>query len=334
MLTPEHDPPYMRPALSKEFLRGETDDVALDGDGRGIELHLGKAATALDPGAHTVTADDETFPYDACVVATGAEPSRLPVPGAEHALTLRSLASARHLRDRAAKARSATVIGSGFVGCEVAASLAIRGLRVTLRSDEPVPQLARLGEEVGGRIAAWLEELGVTLRLGEAVESIDEPADDEIVVMGAGVRPRSGLADGLATAHGRIVTDTHMRTSATDVYAAGDVAFAANAAAGRRLAVEHWGEALNQGEAAGRNAAGEAVEWATAPGFWSAIGSRTLKHVAWGDGFDDARFIPHPGGAFTVWYGTDGTTVGVLTHERDEDYERGRELVETGAPLP
>jgi 3-phenylpropionate/trans-cinnamate dioxygenase ferredoxin reductase component len=112
-----------------------------------------------------------------------------------------------------------------------------------------------------------------------------------------------------------------------------DVSFAHNASAGRRLAVEHWGEALNMGEIAGRNAAGDDVAWDVAPGFWSTIGEHTLKHAAWGDGFDEARLVDH-GAAFTVWYGRAGITVGVLTHERDEDYERGRELVETGAPLP
>jgi NADPH-dependent 2,4-dienoyl-CoA reductase/sulfur reductase-like enzyme len=125
-----------------------------------------------------------------------------------------------------------------------------------------------------------------------------------------------------------------MRTSADGVYAAGDVALARNAAAGRRLPVEHWGEALNQGEAAGAQAAGAGAVWDTAPGFWSTIGTRTLKHVAWGDGFDEARLVDHPGGAWTVWYGTDGVAAGVLCHERDEDYEHGRELIEQGRPLP
>jgi len=85
---------------------------------------------------------------------------------------------------------------------------------------------------------------------------------------------------------------------------------------------------------AGRALAGGDAEWRTAPGFWSTIGRHTLKHVAWGDGFDTARFVEHGDGAFTVWYGAGGVVVGVLAHDRDEDYERGRELVEAGAPLP
>jgi NADPH-dependent 2,4-dienoyl-CoA reductase/sulfur reductase-like enzyme len=202
-----------------------------------------------------------------------------------------------------------------------------------------------LGEDAGRRIREWLEALGVTLLLGAAVESIDDhsvtiPGHEaqaaELLLMAAGVKPCGGLAEsaGLDTSDGRIVVDAHMRTSDEHVYAAGDVAFAHNAAAGRHLAVEHWGEALNMGEVAGRAIAGEDATWDVAPGFWSTIGEHTLKYVAWGDGFDDARLVEHGNGAFTVWYGMEGAVVGVLTHERDEDYEHGRELIEAKAPLP
>jgi 3-phenylpropionate/trans-cinnamate dioxygenase ferredoxin reductase component len=153
--------------------------------------------------------------------------------------------------------------------------------------------------------------------------------------MAAGVQPSAGLASdaGLEIENDRVKTDARMRTSDEHVYAAGDVAFAYNTAAQRHLAVEHWGEALNMGEVAGRAIAGEDAQWDVAPGFWSTIGEHTLKYVAWGDGYDDARLVDHGAGAFTVWYGKDGTTVGVLTHECDEDYEHGRELIEAKAPL-
>jgi NADPH-dependent 2,4-dienoyl-CoA reductase/sulfur reductase-like enzyme len=185
---------------------------------------------------------------------------------------------------------------------------------VTLVTDEDIPHQARLGEAAGRRISAWLEALGVTLRMGtEATEG---------TLMAVGIESE------------RIAVDAGMRTSRENVYAVGDLVRAHNASAGRALAVEHWGEALNMGEIAGRNAAGEDRVWDVAPGFWSMIGTRTLKHTAWGDGFDEARLVEHADGAFTVWYGREGVTVGVLTHERDEDYERGRTLVETGGPLP
>ncbi len=118
------------------------------------------------------------------------------------------------------------------------------------------------------------------------------------------------------------------------MFAAGDIALAENGTAGRRLPVEHWGEALTQGEVAGRALAGEDARWEQAPGFWSTIGERTLKYVAWGDGHDEVRLDRGDDGSFTAWYGQDGVTVGVLTHERDDDYERGRTLVEGGEALP
>ncbi len=95
--------------------------------------------------------------------------------------------------------------------------------------------------------------------------------------------------------------------------------------------VEHWGEALRMGEVAGTTAAGGEDSWSQAPGFWSEIGTHTLKYSAWGDGHDSTRFVDHEDGGFTVWYGRAGTTVGVLTHEADDDYERGQRLVEQGA---
>jgi NADPH-dependent 2,4-dienoyl-CoA reductase/sulfur reductase-like enzyme len=120
-----------------------------------------------------------------------------------------------------------------------------------------------------------------------------------------------------------------MRTQAPGVLAAGDVAHAHNPIAERRLAVEHWGEADAMGEVAGTVAAGREAAWATAPGFWSTIGGRTLKFVAWGDGYDEARLVEEGDGAFAVWYGRDGELVGVLAHNIDAAYERGRELIET-----
>jgi NADPH-dependent 2,4-dienoyl-CoA reductase/sulfur reductase-like enzyme len=107
-----------------------------------------------------------------------------------------------------------------------------------------------------------------------------------------------------------------------------------NDTAGRPLRVEHWGDALAQGELAGRSAAGEAVRWDQVPGFWSTIGDHTLKYSAWGDGYDATRLRRRPDGGFTAWYGRDGRTVGVLAHEADEDYERGRRLIAEGAPWP
>lgn len=343
--------PYNRPPLSKDFLRGESgeDELPLAEAGeyaeRGIELRLGRTVTTLDAADRSVVLDDgERLTYRACVLATGSAPTPLPVPGADEARPayLRSLDDARSLREAAAGARSAVVVGSGFIGCEAAASLARRGLRVTMVSVEALPQESRLGKAVGERIAGWLGAEGVELIGGAEVTGLARgevqladrpPVHGELVLVAAGVTPSGGLAEaaGARVEDGRIVVDEGMRTSLPDLYAAGDIAFARNGAAGRHLRVEHWGEALAMGEIAGANAAGGVRSWAQAPGFWSTIGEHTLKYSAWGDGHDDARFVDHGDGAFTVWYTSGGVVVGVATHEADDDYERGADLVERGA---
>jgi NADPH-dependent 2,4-dienoyl-CoA reductase/sulfur reductase-like enzyme len=215
----------------------------------------------------------------------------------------------------------------------------MRGLEVTIVSSERLPQAARLGVDAGERIAAWLREAGVRLLLGVEVEAIEEgrrvrvrgrgelPAD--IVLVATGVAPNGELAAqiGVQLHDGAVPVDSSMRSANPFLSAAGDVAWAENRRAGRRLRVEHWGDALAQGEVAGRALAGEHAEWNEVPGFWSTIGSHTLKHAAWGESFDEARLVEHDNGAFTIWYTQAGVTVGVLTHERDEDYKHGRELI-------
>ena len=167
----------------------------------------------------------------------------------------------------------------------------------------------------------WLEELGVdALTLGAHVRS-SEPRG---LILMASASPSRGSASRRVES-GR--PDRRRRADAhrtPNVYAAGDVALAHNAAAGRRLAVEHWGEALNMGEVAGRTIAGEDAQWDVAPGFWSTIGEHTLKYVAWGDGFDEARARrPRRRRLDGLRTSARATLVGVLTHERDEDYEAG-----------
>jgi NADPH-dependent 2,4-dienoyl-CoA reductase/sulfur reductase-like enzyme len=315
LITPEAALPYERPPLSKDFLRGELDEDDLpiesaDWYSRHEVAVLEDAVVGVRD--HEVVLRNETRSFDRLVLATGATPKRI-----GDGLVLRSLTDARTLRAAAERERRATVIGSGFIGCEAAASLAMRGLEVTLVSDEEIPHAARLGEEAGRRIMGFLTELGVTLELGRQAG-----ATGGLTLEAVGVESP------------RIPVDEHMRSERPDVLVVGDAALAHNAGADRRLPVEHWGEALNMGEVAGRVLAGQDARWDVAPGFWSTIGEHTLKYVAWGDGFDEARVVDHGGGAWTVWYGADGITVGVLTHERDEDYERGRSLIERKEPLP
>lgn len=355
MASADEDPPYVRPLLSKEFLRAEAgeDDLPMQPlsfyDEYGIDLHCRHEIVALDPIDHlAVAGSGRRYRYSRCVLATGARPATPPVPGAddERVHLLRSAVLARVLRSTADIARDAVVVGSGFIGCEVAASLAARGLTVTMLAQEAVPQQQRLGREAGGRIARWLVDMGVR-HVGDAeVEKVvkgrevhiagSAPHRADMVLLATGISPRITLARdaGIATAESRIVVDEAMRTDREDLYAAGDVAYARNGIAGRHLMVQHWGEAEAMGEIAGNVAAGGDMTWRQAPGFWSAIGDQTIKHVAWGDGHDEVRFVDHGAGAFTAWYGSSGITVGVLTHDADEDYSAGRELVESGAPLP
>ncbi len=347
MISADDAAPYNRPPLSKDYLRGESEEDALPLEAaefypaKDIELWLDDPVVALDVDARSVrTGSGRTVRFTRCVLATGCEPARLSIPGADHprVLLLRSLAQGRALRTAAGVER-AVVIGSGFIGCEAAASLAIRGVQVTVLSPAELPQVRRLGHGAGERIAGWLTDVGVDVRSGEeAVEIRDGSAvrtasggryDADLILSAVGVRPRAELAAtaGLAVQQGRIVVDERMATGAADIYAAGDVALAMNAAAGRRLAVEHWGEAFRMGEVAGRNAAGVADSWSDVPGFWSEIGHHTVKYAAWGDGFDQAEFVDHGDGAFTVWYATAGRVVGVLTHQADDDYERAFDLI-------
>ena len=355
ILGAEDTPPYRRPPLTKEYLRGEIsrDELPMQPPGwfeeNQVELRLSTEVTSLNSDRKVVETNEEELPYDFCVLATGSEPMRLPAPGGDdpEIMVMRTLEDSNRLRKVLGESR-AIVVGSGFIGCEAAASLCMRGVEVAMISLENLPQEARLGEDVGSRIFAWLREHGVETHFGAPVEEIRRNdggftvslesgggVSGAAVLFGVGVRSRTGLAKaaGLDVECGGIVTDSSMRTSAPGVFAVGDISFAYNEAAGRRLHVEHWGESMNHGRTAGAVIAGGEAAWDVAPGFWSTIGDRTLKYVAWGDGWDEARLVDH-GGAFTVRYGLEGVCVGVLTHGRDEDYEEGRKLVETGARLP
>ncbi len=352
LLTADPDPPYERPALSKEYLRGEIDAAELpmrDTDfyrDNGIEIVTGCRVGSLDAAGRAVVPEGgEPIAYESCVLATGARPATppVPIPADAGVLTLRSRSDSERVA-RAGRGR-VLVVGSGFIGCEAAASLAMNGADVILATVERSPQIDRLGPEVGEIIASWLRELGVDLRTGAPLLKIDcsrqpraEVGDQWIVpnaiLLALGIEPRVELAEGAGVelVEGRIPVDARMRTTVGGLLACGDVCIAENEAAGRRLRVEHWGEALAQGGVAGAVLAGaEDESWDSAPGFWSTIGHRTLKYVAWGDGFDDVRIEHRGDGGFVATYGRDGRVVGVLTHDADDAYEAGRELVESGA---
>jgi len=357
LVTDEGRIPYRRPPLTKELLRREATDADLPLEAETwpaehrMDLVAGRVV-ALDPHARRATlSGGRTLDYERCVLATGAEPTRPPVPGVDDPAVrvLRSREDLAAIEARLSHHARVVVIGSGFVGCEIAASLRRRGLAVTQLTQERAPLEARVGPWAADRVADWLWADGVALRTEAPVSRIARDGDvlrvhtapgpaaatADLVVLAAGVAPRIELAiaAGLDCPDGRVPTDARLRTAAPDLWAAGDVAAAHHALAGRPIPVEHWGDALAQGEVAGRAAAGdEDATWDGVPGFWSSIGHRVLKHAAWGDGYAEARPHRHASGAFTVTYHDDaGDLVGVLTHDRDDDYEAGRRAIADAA---
>ncbi|KMO82811.1 NAD(P)/FAD-dependent oxidoreductase [Mycolicibacterium chlorophenolicum] len=342
--------PYMRPPLSKDYLRGETDDVGMHPPKwfreRDIEVVLAAPVDHVDARERVVRAGGVTYHYGSLVLATGASPAPLPVPGGERALQLRSLDDAETLRGAARSAATAVVIGAGFIGCEAAASLAMQGVSVTLVAPDDLPQEKRLGAEAGRRLRELVEKTGARYLGGAKVDSVQADSvrlDDgttlpaDLVLAATGVHPNSAVASalGLTLDDSRVVVDEHMSTSVDGIYAAGDVAFAFNGGAGRRLAVEHWQDAEDQGGVAGAAAAGDDATWSGVPGFWTTIGDADVKYHAWGDGYERSKMVEHGDDGFTVWYTAgDGATVGVLTYNADDDYDRGEELITAGEPPP
>jgi NADPH-dependent 2,4-dienoyl-CoA reductase/sulfur reductase-like enzyme len=355
LLTDEARHPYNRPPLTKEYLRGEMEDdeLALEGASwyreRDIDVVLGAEVSELDlEEGQATTTDGRSWLFDRCLLATGAYPLKPDVPGADgpSVHTIRRPAHSDSLARTSGG--EVLIVGSGFIGCEAAASLALRGSDVTVATLEKAPQFERLGEEVAERITQWLDDGGVELLAdAELVEIVPGPGTGvtahfgdgrersaDVVLLAMGIRRNDGLARsaGLDVDDG-VPVDASMRSVDPRLFAAGDVAFAENGSAGRRLRVEHWGEALNQGEVAGRAMAGEAASWKVAPGFWSQLGDRTLKYAGWGDGWDELRFEAANDGseAFAAWYGRDGEVVGVAAYDRDDEYEAGRKLIEERA---
>jgi len=348
ILTTDRDLPYARPPLSKEYLRGQTDDVGLHPqwwfDHKTIELVHNTTVDGLDLAERSVRAGDRRFRYDALILACGAAPVAPPMPGGARARLLRSLADAAALREAAKDASTAVVIGAGFIGCEAAASLALRGMSVTLVAPETLPQEARLGSAAAERLRELVIQAGARYVGGVVVEEINDVGlrldngvtiDCDNILAATGVTPQHRLAAdaGLDVRDSRIVVDTHMSTSTKGVYAAGDVALARHAAAGRHLAIEHWQDATDQGAIAGTSAAGKRATWDGVPGFWSTIGEATIKYHAWGDGYQRSRMLSHPEG-FTVWYEADDAVVGVLTHNADDDSDLGQRLIAERRPAP
>jgi 3-phenylpropionate/trans-cinnamate dioxygenase ferredoxin reductase component len=292
LVSEEEQPPYERPPLSKAYLRGEKpiEDAYVkplaEYEAQGIELLRGRRAVTLDPATRQLNLDDGTnLGYDALLIATGAAPRRLAATRAhlDGVHYLRTVGDADALRDAASRASAIAVIGGGWVGSEVAASLRQLGHEVTLISNLPRPLERVLGAEVADVYREVHLAHGVRLAHGHvAAISGDEHVDGvllsdgrripaDLVVVGVGAAPRIELATraGLETREGAIQTDEYLRASVPGIYAAGDVASAWHPRFGRHLRVEHWDNAIRQGKAAAANILGAREPYVRTPYFYS-----------------------------------------------------------------
>lgn len=304
MVSEDSDAPVDRPNLSKDFLAGTAPDewMPLKPDGfyaeNNIDLELATKVSALDVTERKLKlADGRRLAFDQLLIATGAEPQTLPIPGADkpHVATLRSFADSRAIVQRAAAARSAVVLGSGFIGLETAAALRERGLDVHVVSRDKRPLEKVLGGELGEFIRSLHESHGVTFHMETSIATIDDEhvtlkngaeLAADLVIIGIGVKPRTALAKdaGLAVDHG-IVVDARLETAVPGIYAAGDAARWTNAS-NQTMRVEHWVVAERQGQVAAENMLGAATPFEETPFFWSAHYDVTVRYAGHTEGWD------------------------------------------------
>lgn len=304
MLSSDAYAPYDRPNCSKDFLSGDAplEWMPLRDESfyraQGIDVRLNTEAESLDIEAKCVKIrDGESVAYDILILATGAEPQRPNTPGldGEAVHVLRTLEDARSLIAAAKTATSVAVIGASFIGLEVAAAMRKRGLEVHVVAPESVPLARVLGEEVGSWVKHIHEHKGVVFHLGQKVESyVDgvlklEGAPSviaDLVVLGVGVKPRLGLAQGAGlTIDNGVVVDDRLR-AADNIYAIGDIARYPEPISGKLVRIEHWVHAQRQGQHVARQILGEDAPFKDTPFFWSAHYDKAVHYSGHAEGFD------------------------------------------------
>src|SRR5882762_8823939 len=331
--------PYDRPNLSKDYLAGNAPEewIPLRSPEfyreHGIELKLGARAVAIDPKTREVRlADGSRQRFGALLLATGAEPVHLGIPGSDlpHVHYLRPLADSRALIPAAPAARRVVVIGASFIGLEVAASLRARGLAVRVVAPEARPMETIFGPEVGDLVRQVHEEQGVAFHLGTTAASFDpnrvalkngEQLDADFVVVGIGVRPQTALAEepGIAVDRG-VTVDPYLETSIPGIWAAGDIARWPDRLTSERIRVEHWVVAERQGQTAARNMLGAHESFDAVPFFWTQQHDLQLSYVGHAAKWDRVEI----GGSLAVkdcavTYRQSGRKLAVLTIGRDRD---------------
>ena len=328
--------PYERPLLSKEYLRGEKPAAKLFVHDEGfyadqdIELMTGTLVESVDPVAHHVAlAGGDVMPYSKLLLSTGAVPRVLPIPGADlpGVRYLRQQGDSDTLRSEIPSAGRVVIIGAGWIGSEIAASARQLGAQVSIVAPEAVPLERVLGVEVGGVYRDLHREHGVDLHLSTQVAEIVGTGaaqgvrtadglviEGDLVVVGVGAAPRDELARaaGLGVENG-IVVDELLRTSAPDIFAAGDVAATWNARYHRRIRIEHWANALNQGQTAARTMLGQDTPYTKLPYFYSDQYDLGMEYHGYAAGWDRVVLRGDPAGReFLAFWLKDGRVLAGL----------------------
>ena len=354
LLGAEPHQPYDRPPLSKAVLLGKSEGSAFDVDfeALGVELRLGCEVLGLRPADHELDTEDGPVPYDVLVVATGAEPVRLPgaegVPGVH---LLRTLDDAERLRPVLARKHDIVVVGAGWIGAEFATAAREAGCAVTVVEAAERPLAEALPAEVAAPMTGWYADAGVALRTRARVERVEAGAvllEDGsrlpagAVVVGIGARPATawlaGSGIGLGP-HGEIVADEHLRTSVPDVYAVGDCASFPSGRYGERLLVHHWDNALQGPRTVAVNIVGRATGETPAvydpvPYFWSEQFGRFVQYAGHHAATDTILWRGDPAGpAWTVCWLRGERLVALLAVGRPRDLAQGRRLIESGTAM-
>ena len=353
----ESEPPYERPPLSKGFLQGNVreDEFILHAADwyaeQGIDLRLGVHTTSLNiPAKHVMLDTSETLGYDQLLIATGATPRRLSIPGSDLAGVhyLRSVADARAIRERLAMAGRVVIVGMGFIGAEIAAVARQAKKDVVALEAGELPMLAALGHEAATRMAWVHREHGVDLRLNDGVTAFrgagqveqvvttsGATLDCDLVVAGIGVTPATGWLDGSGVRVERgVIVDEFCRTNLADVYAAGDVARSWHPGYGEHLLVEHFDNAGNQAAAAARSMLGTGEPYAPLPYFWSDQYDLSLQFAGHNAGHDQVVTRgTAESGSWSAFYLRDGRFVAALSVNRFKDFSAARRLLRAGKPV-
>jgi NADPH-dependent 2,4-dienoyl-CoA reductase/sulfur reductase-like enzyme/nitrite reductase/ring-hydroxylating ferredoxin subunit len=342
--------PYDRPNLSKDYLAGTAPEdwiplrPAEFYRDNAIDLRLGATATSVDvPQRRVVLDGGEAVGFDRLLLATGAEPIRLPVPGADlpHVRTLRSLTDCRELIACAPKGSRAVVVGASFIGLEATAALRTREVEVHVVAPEARPMERVLGPALGDFVRSLHDAHGVVFHLGHTLAAIEAgrvrlddgtSIDAELVLVGIGVRPRLDLAQsaGLAIDRG-VLVDEYLETSAPGIFAAGDIARWPDPYSGERLRIEHWVVAERQGQTAARNMLGRRERYQAVPFFWTQHYDVAIDYVGHAASWDAIDQAGDPNAHDVIMrFRQAGRTLAVATIFRGQDSLRAEVAMEAG----